>query len=104
MESIKARNDRLRKTLISDSKNRIVVTASVNASENREAIIEAVRLFDNFTEANDPHGEHDMGAVEVGGRKYFFKFDYYDSNFEYGADPYTEDYNLVLTIMDASEY
>lgn len=104
MDSIKARNDLLRKTLISNGKNRVVLTASVNASENREAIIEAVRLFDDFNSGNDPHGEHDMGSVEVGGRKYYFKFDYYDSNFEYGADPYTEDYNLVLTIMDASEY
>lgn len=104
MDSIKERNDRLRKTLTPDGKNRIVLTASVNASDNREAILDAVRMFDGFNSGNDPHGEHDMGSVGVGGRKYYFKFDYYDLNFEYGADPYTEDYNLVLTIMDSSEY
>jgi len=30
----------------------------------QSAIREKVELFDNFTEDNDPHGEHDFGAFE----------------------------------------
>ncbi|MBX2986757.1 MAG: DUF3768 domain-containing protein [Bdellovibrionaceae bacterium] len=101
--STKDRNDLLRTTLQQDAKNRIVLTASVNESPNREAIIEAVRSFDDFNKHNDPYEEHDFGFVMVGQTKYFFKFDYYDLNFEYGANPEEEDYALVLTIMESGE-
>jgi hypothetical protein len=29
-------------------------------------ILEEIRAFDEFDEDNDPHGEHDVGLVEVG--------------------------------------
>jgi len=55
---------------------------------------------------NDPHGEHDFGAVEEAGVRYFWKIDYYDRDMTMGsddpADP--EVTTLVLTVLLASEY
>lgn len=79
---------------------KVVMTEGVAHSPNKEDVITAVREFNNFTPDNDPHGEHDFGQVEVNGTKYFFKFDYYDSNYEF----FQEDGNRVLTIMRADEY
>lgn len=36
--------------------------------------------------------------------KFFFKIDYYDLDFNYGADPLSEPFKRVLTIMKAEEY
>ena len=104
LDQIKLRNDTFRKSLRPDSKHRCVLTESVSESPNREEILEAVKNFDSFSGDNDPHGEHDFGSVIVGGEKYFFKFDYYDLNYEYGADQREEEYALLLTIMHASDY
>ena len=62
--------------------------------------------FDDFGEANDPHGEHDFGAFELDGEKLFWKFDYYDLQGRFGSeDPSKPTKTLrVLTIMLASEY
>lgn len=103
-KAIALRNDRFRKTMISDSRHRTVLTASVAESQSRDKIIEAVRNFDEFTGGNDPHGEHDFGRVNVDGDSYYFKLDYYDLNYEYGADPDEEEYALLLTIMHTSDY
>ncbi|NOU05745.1 MAG: DUF3768 domain-containing protein [Hyphomicrobiaceae bacterium] len=70
------------------------------------AIMEAVRRFDDFTEHNDPHGEHDFGALTVSGERIFWKIDYYKRGTEEGSpDPsnmvLTE---RVLTVMLAEEY
>jgi hypothetical protein len=66
-----------------------------------------VRLFDKFDADNDPHGEHDFGAVELHGRKLFWKIDYYaKDDMDFGspdpADPTVT--TRVLTIMLADEY
>lgn len=42
-----------------------------------------VKLFNWFIEDNDLYGEYDFVFFEVGGEKFFFKFDYYDSNYEF---------------------
>lgn len=69
-------------------------------------IIDAVTRFDDFTPGNDPHSEHDFGALTVLGRKIFWKIDYYDSAMEYGSEDPADDSitSRVLTIMLASEY
>lgn len=81
---------------------KVVMTEGVANGPNREEVITAVRSFTSnmFTPANDPHGEHDFGQVEVNGTKYFWKFDYYDASYQY----FQEDGNRVLTIMRADEY
>lgn len=65
-----------------------------------------VRLFDNFTKDNDPYSEHDFGAVELDGEKFFFKIDYYDKSLKYGSDDPSDPSvtRRVLTIMHSSEY
>ncbi len=66
----------------------------------------AVQRFANFNADNDPHGEHDFGAVEIAGQRVFFKIDYYDLELSYGSeDPANPDITRrVITIMLASEY
>ena len=60
--------------------------------------------FDAFTKDNDPWHEHDFGKFSVGGEEYMFKIDYYDENLQYGADPLTQPFRRVLTILRADEY
>jgi hypothetical protein len=69
-------------------------------------LITAVRNFKDFGEHNDPHHEHDFGAVKVKGETFFFKIDYYAPGMEQGADDPTDLDNTVrvMTIMHASEY
>lgn len=69
-------------------------------------IVEAAQGFDTFTPDNDPHGEHDFGAVTVEGHKVFWKIDYYDPTLQYGSeDPANPAVTKrVLTIMLAEEY
>lgn len=70
------------------------------------ASINAVREFANFSDGNDPYGEHDFAAIEVDGERLFWKIDYYDHTLTAGS-PDPSDPRLtkrVLTIMLASEY
>jgi len=66
----------------------------------------AVREFNDFSDENDPWGEHDFGALEIAGEKVFFKLDYYDPSLSFGSEnPANEAItHRVLTIMLASEY
>jgi hypothetical protein len=70
------------------------------------ALVVAIRDFKDFTPNNDPHGEHDFGAVEHDGVRYFWKIDAYDRSLTFAspdpADPAVT--TRVLTIMRADEY
>jgi hypothetical protein len=62
-----------------------------------------VANFEAFTEAGDPHGGHDFGAVTVDGKRVFFKVDYYDRAKEWlSEDPAKT--SRVMTILLAEEY
>ena len=104
-ERIRALNDAFRRTFVGGA---VMITAGVEGMplDQRRSLLAKVRAFDAFTDDNDPHGEHDFGAVDEGGVRYFFKFDYYDRNTEFGspdpADPAVT--TRVLTIMRADEY
>ena len=69
-------------------------------------IRDRVCAFDDFTEDNDPWGEHDFGSFEHNGRTIFWKIDCYDRDLCCGspnpADPAVT--RRVLTIMLAEEY
>lgn len=84
------------------------MTRGVSALDDvdRSAVMNRVRAFDDFEEANDPHGEHDFGAIEHNGEKFFWKIDYYDRNLEQGSeDPSNpEETTRVMTVMLAHEY
>ena len=76
---------------------------------NREQLNDLIKLvkgFNDFTEENDPHHEHDMGKIEFNGESYFFKIDYYDNQLEYGS-AFPEDESItrrVITVMETDEY
>ena len=98
-------NDNLRTTFTS---GQIMLTAGVDAlpAEAKAAVLSKVRTFVDFNGDNDPHGEHDFGAFEINGDRFFWKIDYYnrtmDGGSEDSADPDVT--TRVLTIMFASEY
>ena len=98
-------NDQFRSTLTG---GQILFTPTVDnlPGDEHEALWNAIQSFDNFTTENDPHGEHDFGAVEIQGEKYFWKIDYYDNQLMYHSpDPTNPDLTKrVLTVMHASEY
>jgi hypothetical protein len=104
-DRIRVLNDNFRSTFTG---GQVVMTAGVAAlpAGTRARLLSAVQSFSNFTNDNDPHGEHDFGSFEVQGETYFFKVDYYaldmDGGSEDPADP--EKTTRVLTIMRADEY
>ena len=87
---------------------RVVVSAGVAAlsRRSRTAVLQAVADFAAFDAGNDPYGEHDFGAVTVGGTVYFWKIDAYDLDL-IGHSPDPADPAVtarVLTVMLAEEY
>jgi hypothetical protein len=104
-ESIRSLNDAFRRTFVGGA---VMITAGVEAMplDQRRSLLAKVRSFEAFGEDNDPHGEHDFGAVDECGVRYFWKLDYYDRATEFGspdpADPAVT--TRVLTIMRADEY
>ena len=104
-DKIRSLNDTFRKTMVGGT---VVVTAGIMALDPtmQQKIIDAVKVFDAFTEDNDPWGEHDMGAFEVDGHRVFFKLDYYDLTRSRHSDDPTDPSKTerVLTIMLAEEY
>jgi hypothetical protein len=98
-------NDAFRRSF---SGGKVMLTAGVNELPDmvKAAALAMVARFNSFTEANDPHGEHDFGSFELCSRKFFWKIDYYDSVCEFGSDDPADPSRTtrVLTVMLASEY
>ena len=71
-----------------------------------EKLFQRVAQFDDFTQHNDPHTEHDFGAFEFHGHQLFWKVDAYDADYNMGSDDPTElsKTRRVLTIMLAEEW
>lgn len=65
-----------------------------------------IAAFGDFTEDNDPHGEHDFGAITLEGQKVFWKIDYYAPDMLHGSDDPADPAvtRRVLTLMLAEEY
>ena len=86
----------------------IYMTRGVMSLSPEDQIIIAakVRDYNDFTEDNDPHGEHDFGAFNHNGQKIFWKIDYYDQDVKYGSDDPADVActTRVLTIMLAEDY
>jgi hypothetical protein len=102
---IREHNDEARRYLTNGT---MFLTGGVAArpGDEQAAIIERVCTFEDFTEENDPHGEHDFGAFEHNGRRIFWKIDYYDPTMCAGSpDPANAVVTRrVLTVMLAEEY
>lgn len=73
---------------------------------DRNAILDLVEKFDDFTEDNDPYGEHDFGSFDYNGKTIFWKIDYYNPTMDGGSeDPANpKQTKRVLTIMLSHEY
>jgi len=98
-------NDSFRTTFVGGT---VCVTAGLHllGEDFVKAALAAVREASSFTEDNDPHGEHDFGALDIEDRKLFWKIDYFDPTMTIGADdPANNDSTRrVLTVMLAEEY
>lgn len=103
---IRELNDLLRTNFFSGGK--VMITSGIAALKEgvRREVISAVQTFSDFIEDNDPHGEHDFGAVTVDGHKVFWKIDYYAPDMMHGSEDPSDPRQTVrvLTIMLASEY
>ncbi|RWX10379.1 DUF3768 domain-containing protein [Rhizobium hidalgonense] len=103
--TIRSLNDAFRRN---PTAGRAVITSGVSAlpHDQRLALLMAVVGFTAFDAGNDPHNEHDFGAIEADGVSYFWKIDYYDQDYDMGspdpANPHVT--RRVLTIMRADEY
>jgi uncharacterized protein DUF3768 len=111
-QAIRELNDALRTSRdhigVMLAKELLVITHGVAAKGNAfiDRAMKAVREFSDFTEDNDPDGEHDFGIFELDGIALNWKIDYYDRDLKYGsADPSDpEKTRRVLTILLAEEY
>ena len=105
MNDIATLNDNFRKTFTG---GQVLLTAGIDSMsmDDKANILSKVRNFNDFTEDNDPYGEHDFGSFDCKGNKIFFKIDYYDLNYEFmSKNPANPDItNRVLSIMLAEEY
>lgn len=84
------------------------ITASVSAlpDTRKRSLIQAVRTYKNFTQDNDPYGEHDFGIISWEGSEYFWEIICYDKSLRHLA-AHPEDCartTRVLTLMRADEY
>lgn len=104
-DKIRELNDKLRTTCTG---GRIVITQGVLAQggETARQVLTLVKNFTAFSEDNDPYGEHDFGTITHNNIKYFWKIDYYDSDYlMHSPDPSNPEVtNRVLTLFLAEEY
>ena len=104
-QSIALLNDQARTTL---TNCKLIITRGIDllGEEAVGFILNLVRHFDDFSERNDPFGEHDFGAVEYESNTVFWKIDYYDLDLMHHSpdpsDPHVT--RRVLTIMLGEEY
>ena len=105
--SIAELNDAFRRGL-SNVPGKVVITQGISAlgQEAVNTIISSVQLFDDFTQDNDPYGEHDFGSFFYEDVKCFWKIDCFDPTLQfYSEDPTDVSKTVrVLTIMRAEEY
>ena len=99
-------NDALRKT---HTGGKVMLTHSVN-SLDRSLVQQAIQMmadFNQFSQDNDPYGEHDFGSFSLGDYHFNWKIDYYsDTNYQYGSeDPSNPEKTArVLTLMLRQDY
>ena len=104
-QSIALLNDQARITL---TNCKLIITRGIDllGEETVDCILNLVRRFDDFSNRNDPFGEHDFGAVEYEGNTVFWKIDCFDLDLMNQSpdpsDPHVT--RRVLTIMHGEEY
>ena len=70
-QSIALLNDQARITL---TNCKLIITRGIDllGEETVDCILNLVKSFDDFSERNDPFGEHDFGAIEYEGNTVFW--------------------------------
>lgn len=87
---------------------RIMITSGIGAlgRDVVRQILAAIASFDEFSEDNDPWGEHDCAVLTVDDHRIIFKVDYFDRDLQWhspdASDPSVTE--RVLTIMLSEEY
>jgi len=98
-------NDLLRETLAG---GRVLLTHGILelGEEMVTRVLERVQNYDDFTEENDPHSEHDFGSFWYKGLKFLWKIDYYDEQYQMHSEDASDPSKTrrVLTVMLAHEY
>lgn len=81
VDEIRRLNDEFRRTFRG---GQILLTQSVADLPEmvKAAALHQVSTFEDFSEANDPHGEHDYLSFDLCNREFLFKIDYYDLKME----------------------
>ena len=108
-KTVRLKNDAFRKSVFTHPQpdGKAIMTRAVAnlAGMTKALLFNAIVNFDNFTEGNDPYGEHDFGCVELDGLpKVYWKIDYYeDATLVYGTEDRLNAYR-VLVVMLAEEY
>ena len=101
-------NDAFRKRLPEGGSGQWVFTTAIDDEGPAflRACLEAVEAYDGFTEDNDPYGTHEMGFMEVMGKKVWWKIDLFNLTFDGGAENPTSltETRRVLTILYPSDY
>src|SRR5665647_3967186 len=84
-DEIRSLNDQLRRAQVGGT---TMLSAGLVAFFEKDlaAVVELVRAFDDFSEDNDPYGEHDFGAFEYQGQTINWKIDYYALDMQHGSD------------------
>jgi len=95
----------LRGQSVSSTRLSLASVAALLDMVTAHALAEVTR-FDNFTQENDPHGEHDFGNFELCQRTFYWKIDLYNSTMDGGSEDPTnpEKTTRVLTLMLAEDY
>ena len=102
---VRALNDHLRRRGMG---GRVVISRGIEALGTDDVckVLAAVAQFDDFTQDNDPWGEHDCAVLTIEARRIIFKIDYFDRDLNWhspdASDPAIT--QRVLTIMLAEEY
>ncbi|PKP97035.1 MAG: hypothetical protein CVT74_15310 [Alphaproteobacteria bacterium HGW-Alphaproteobacteria-13] len=65
----------------------------------QEDVIRAIRLFDDFTPENDPHGEHDGATLDVGEFRICWRINYYTPGRRDGDKMDAADPAVTLRVM-----
>lgn len=104
-ERIARMNDQLRKT---GQGGTIMVTRGVRtlAGFSRDKLLAALAAYEGFDEDNDPHGERDLGDIDLWGAELLWKVEYFSPDMQFAsndpADPGIT--QRVLTVLLAEEY
>jgi hypothetical protein len=99
VKRIASLNDEYRK-----ARQGFLLTRGVSTLPDITKVLSMVQDFNEFSEDNDPYGEHDFGSFVCFDEKLFWKIDYYDEALDLWADPLSSECCRVLTVMLAEEY